>query len=82
MSAGFAEHPTALSAPGCQSLARGAARSGASPPRPPSVTGDISPAVTWGGQQQDVEGQRSPKNTSLPAHSCIFGFFSSQETHC
>lgn len=82
MSAGFAEHPTALSPPGCRARARGAARSRASRARPSSVTGDISPGVTWGGQQQDVEGQRSPKNTSLPAHSCIFGFFSIQQTNC
>lgn len=82
MSAGFAEHPTALSPPGCRARARGAARSRASRAWPPSVTGDISPGVTRGGQQQGAEGQRSPKNTSLPAHSCVFGFFSIQHTHC
>lgn len=82
MSAGFAEHPTALSPPGCQARARGAAGCRASRAWPLSVTGDISPGVTWGGQQQDVEGQCSPKNMSLPAHSCIFGFFSIRQTRC
>lgn len=82
MSAGFAKHPAELNPPGCtvrpkadEPARRGAACSQATCERPPSVTGDISPGVTRGGQRQAAEGQSSPKNMYLYAHVCIFGVF-------
>ena len=84
MSAGFAGHPAAPSPPGCTvrpkaDKRRGAACSRATSEWLSSVTRDISPGVTRGGQQQAAEGQSSPKNTHLRAS--VFVAASLCDTH-
>jgi len=84
MSAGFAGHPAAPSPPGCTvrpkaDERRGAACSRATSEWLSSVTRDISPGVTRGGQRQAAEGQSSPKNTHLRAS--VFVAASLCDTH-